>query len=1025
MILSNSNRKNFNADRLINDFIESKQSEKVLIIVPTNRKARQLKKMFISQSPGKIISQINIETLWTLADKIYRYEKNYIKLESPAANVFLNRCYKNLKPKTLIRYNDSLPYGTLEALKNFFSKLKERGIYPDVFEKKLAYAKKSIRQKAEDLLGIYKQYLEKTTSLNLLEIGDVFHGLQSFSAQKIIGSFRNYFSEVQTIFIIGFDYLNKPEFDFLSNLLKGNELEVIIKFDFYKYNPKIFGFLIETYLGLKKLGLHEVDELQPEISIYKKHLIENLFRKKNLTQKKTFPQIQKFCAYNRQQEVEIIAKEIKILLMEKKVKPNQIGVVFNQVKNYSGMARDIFDNYQIPANITDRFTLNQTASINAIINLLEILENNFSINSIQRAFATKVFYHEININNLLNFARYFKITSNYDRLINTVNSIKRKGDENIYDFDLEKIEQDLLWIKELLKNFENKLTTDEVLNQLDVILVSLNIIQNVLNMGDFFAEKNIRAIEIFFDNIKKMFNLLENESPGIKYSISSILEILRSIASNTRFNIKENSEESVLVTSVDEIRGLNFDYLFIGGLCYNDFPTKYKSELLNFEGDEILKVKQMQKERYRFFQAITSWEKSLYLLSPKFDGESELVKSNFLVDLEEIIDITEIDISKYEKRIFIEEDEQRIYGILQDKGELNLNEKIQNIFSKKVEIDKLKKRNYKSEYSGELFTNSFNEESSILVKTKDLLQMRKEKQYSASELEIYSRCPFQYFMRSILKVSVDKEPTEFIESIELGNYLHKIFFKFFLELRNKKISLKNCSDSVFEKAKNLIFQIAKQIIPKELLTSPYTFYDIEKVFGINNNQEDSILYRLIDYERNNNQFTPHYFEVSFGDIKYEKDELLSTPSAINANNVLLKGKIDRIDVDEDKFCVIDYKLSGRKPTTKDVEDGLALQLPIYAFAAEVLFNQNGFDYELDKMKIFSLKYSVDSFNLIDYNPSKKLTSKDLVELALEKIKKNVDEIVNGKFPLTEIESYSDRICRNCDYKSVCRINEVE
>lgn len=1028
MILTNSKRKNINVDRLIDDFILSEQSEKFLIVVPTNRKVRQLKKLLISQAPKKIISAINIETLWTLATKIYKCKSDYIKLESPAANVFINQCYKGIKPKSFARYNDYLPFGVQESIKNFFSKLKENGIYPEEFEKQLSNIKISFREKAEDLLNIYKLYIEKTSKLNLLEIGDVFHSLKNFSSSDILKFFNEIFPDVQIVFFLGFDFLNIPEIEFISRISKENSLEIIFRFDYNKYNPKIFGYLIETYIQLQKIGLAHAAEAQPEITAFKKHIVNYLFTKKNFNRKFNFENVQEIISFNRQQEIEFIAKKIKILLLEEKVKPTQICVVFNQIKNYSTLVRDIFDEYGIPLNMTDRFLLIQTAPVSVIINLLEILENNFNLQSIQKAMFSKLIKHDIDINNLINFSRYFKITSNFNRWINKINAIKSENISDSVGFDVEKLEKDLIWIKDLLKNFEKKLSKNEVLKELDNFLINLELVPSVLKLESSVAEINIRAIETFYEKISVMFNLLEDENPGSLYNLNSVLDILRNIANNTRFNVKETSGENVLVTSVDEIRGLEFDYLFLGGLCSNDFPSKYNSDLLNFHSDEVMRIKQLQKERYRFYQAITAWRKKLFLSYPQFDGEYEFVKSNFLVELEEIIDIKEFDYSLFDERIFVATDEQKLLGVYSNQElslPLKINDEQKSSFKRKIEINQTKTLNINSEFDGYLLSKTFGNDEKEISLTNELLLTRKLKQYSASELEMFSRCPFQYFLQRVLNIYEEKEPTEFLESIELGNYLHKIFFRFFLELRKRKIILRNCSDTDFEIAKNLIFQIAVQQIPKELLNSPFAFYDIEKIFGLNNNSEDSILFRLIQYERVNNDFNPRYFEVSFGEIKQEKDEELSTNSAINFEDILLKGKIDRIDINENKFCVVDYKLSGKKPSYNDISDGIALQLPIYAFAAEVLLNGKfNRQFELDSMKIFSLKYVEDSFKLINYNSEKKIDNQELVEIALNKIKLNVEKILKGEFPLTQVENFNERVCKFCDYSSVCRVNEI-
>ena len=62
---------------------------------------------------------------------------------------------------------------------------------------------------------------------------------------------------------------------------------------------------------------------------------------------------------------------------------------------------------------------------------------------------------------------------------------------------------------------------------------------------------------------------------------------------------------------------------------------------------------------------------------------------------------------------------------------------------------------------------------------------------------------------------------------------------------------------------------------------------------------------------------------------------------VTAGKVKLKGKIDRIDINEEEktLKVIDYKLGGTKPTAEDLSTGISLQLPLYLFAAKELIKK--------------------------------------------------------------------------------------
>ena len=103
---------------------------------------------------------------------------------------------------------------------------------------------------------------------------------------------------------------------------------------------------------------------------------------------------------------------------------------------------------------------------------------------------------------------------------------------------------------------------------------------------------------------------------------------------------------------------------------------------------------------------------------------------------------------------------------------------------------------------------------------------------------------------------------------------------------------------------------------------------------------ESVLYRFLESERDGNkEFLPKYFEVSFGRLRAdEADKILSDSEPIQIDGVKLRGMIDRIEVSEKlkSFNIVDYKLSGAKPSFDDLANGISLQLPVYLYAASEL-----------------------------------------------------------------------------------------
>ncbi len=309
------------------------------------------------------------------------------------------------------------------------------------------------------------------------------------------------------------------------------------------------------------------------------------------------------------------------------------------------------------------------------------------------------------------------------------------------------------------------------------------------------------------------------------------------------------------------------------------------------------------------------------------------------------------------------------------------------------------------------------------------------KQFSISQLETFAKCPFKYFSERILKLTPIEEPSEEIEPIELGNILHSILYEFYSKVVNEKIKIGFEGSEEFNIMKEILFGIAKDKISKLSLNSPLAFFEKEKILGIEGKKENSILFKFIRKESENEDFfEPFLLEHEFG--RFYDDQNKSGEHIFSIGDLKLRGKIDRIDINRENklFNVIDYKLKGRKPSKKDLVNGVSLQLPVYLMAGEFLLNEFLKEsYEGYKMIIYSLDYNRDNFGPFNVNfPQKKKidineiknSNNDQIEITKNKILEYYSKLRTGKFNLSDLDDREEKVCRYCDFKSLCRVKEV-
>jgi ATP-dependent helicase/nuclease subunit B len=291
-----------------------------------------------------------------------------------------------------------------------------------------------------------------------------------------------------------------------------------------------------------------------------------------------------------------------------------------------------------------------------------------------------------------------------------------------------------------------------------------------------------------------------------------------------------------------------------------------------------------------------------------------------------------------------------------------------------------------------------------------------EHAFSPSQLESFALCPFQFYQRYVLGLKVVDERRELDEDYAgRGSEVHRV-----LEQIHEQAAA--------EEAENLIERLEVLIQTEmrvELEKLDEKESDLPQVLQeINTRRTDKALKRYVCqfrsyFGRPDGEPKPHKFEVAFGQSE-DEDDTASHPHLTLGDEpevVRLQGKIDRIDLvsredGKTSFRVIDYK-TGSNPSNKDVFDGLASQLPLYALAVErLVLSEEGYEFQ-----------DAGYWNLREEG-FKNVKIKDWVTYRGELITfvlAMVSQLRGGAFPI--VSRKPD--CRKfCDYHAVCRVGEV-
>ena len=297
--------------------------------------------------------------------------------------------------------------------------------------------------------------------------------------------------------------------------------------------------------------------------------------------------------------------------------------------------------------------------------------------------------------------------------------------------------------------------------------------------------------------------------------------------------------------------------------------------------------------------------------------------------------------------------------------------------------------------------------------------------FSASQLESLALCPFQFFQKYVLCLEPPEERRELDEDhATRGSLLHKG-----LEILHE--NLRDIPDAADRAPADRVAATIAGVFEQVLATEPEPRSEIAGgLFAIESERlrrtarRYARQFREYADEEGRNARAEH-LELAFGG---PGGTVASLTLGEGDAMIRVDGFIDRIDMlDHDGrslFRVIDYK-AGHVPAPAEIAAGLALQLPLYAIAAQRTLFSSGDGIPLDA-GYWGLKED-------GFKPKRKMSSVDgdwakiedewrSFSTALERyVLALVDRLKHGDLPVRPRKPDCERFC---DYRAVCRIKQA-
>ncbi len=401
-------------------------------------------------------------------------------------------------------------------------------------------------------------------------------------------------------------------------------------------------------------------------------------------------------------------------------------------------------------------------------------------------------------------------------------------------------------------------------------------------------------VKWYIDAFSKIFDRFLNDNVYKKF-IKEVLNILKEkklyntlfkeinykdfyLIVKTFFN-QENKENKIKANTVYILKptsaeGNNFKYIFFAGLNENLFPLTLKEELLvspsqlnGFEYNYHILMQQLAN-----FCSLFDGDKKIYLSYHTGDFHlKNILPSSFLEELKRVI---------YPDWFF--NGKPKYFYQTPNYFSLQKEFVVKNIKTFKKVLEHLKDLNQKIE---KLHNPSLED---FFIKVDINLPV------SATDFQIYAVCPYRFYLEKVIGIKQLEIPDRTrISPIDKGILVHDILREFFskLDLENPIIDEELLKKYYIEGIKDIkgIKHLISFVIPSK---RPFEEKKAEDLFG-----------RLIEF-----------IKEDIKRLKLEKKQIAKDLLEKDFIDYRFKGRIDRVDIDEDGFYhIYDYKTGEYPP----------------------------------------------------------------------------------------------------------------
>lgn len=957
---------------LITENLKNNPDTNAVLIVP-EQFSYTAEKTLSAKMGGLGLNRIEVLTFSRLVHRFVTQENTV----TPSGKTMLIRKAVSKMSEENVFFQGAKKSGFISSMAELFSEFKRYGISPEDLDS-ITLDTAATSKKLDSVNELYKNYISYFQD----DFQDSDDALSLFSEfVSSTDAFKNTF-----FFIDDYSDFMPQHFSAIRSLLRSSRGVFVTLGLENEDEDSLFLPVLKTKKRLLAIALSENAQVyQKELSknpdYIKSDDIRHLLMHWEDKQKfiGSCRNISLFTARDLYSEIEHTASQIISLVRDEGLRFRDIGVILGDVSGYLHILTAVFSDYNIPFFTDEKFSISMHPISRTVLSLFNILAENWSYSSVFDYLRTGYIY--------IKEEDFVKSISqeDIDLLENYVlmRGIKGKkawftewtqGSETIFDDVIEnrsKEETDLLKLNTLreqiispFKKFlENKGRSVQALaTAVYGFLCDINLYEGILSECDYFDKHNLRdeseQFKQIWNSIMEVLDQMVTTLGSETVSREAFAEYFKNGLSECKISIIPSGLDRVSVGTVERNSPTRVKALFIVGATHGLIPKEPSPSsifsaldraLINSALSEQEKelapddLGRMMLENLKLFRTISTATEKLFVSRPAANSEGNaLSAAQFVTELINMFP----DMKKQDNIISKPTDEELLSS--SKRGFYYMLTKLSEYYSEKPE--KLWQAVFdwyaqNPEYADKLeilkTAAKYKKLQPQLSRIKAQLLYGKNKKYSITALEKYSKCPFAYYLERGLYAM--PQEVKRVEKSHIGSLIHSAVCEFCKRVEGGASTISEIHEKWLALTDEQCNSIISDIMNKMS----------EKILARADNNKNQIEYMLRRCERTlKKSVNTIRLSLSKGDytsVCYEKDFEVN----INWENesVTLLGTIDRIDIMElaaenkANIRIVDYKSGHKKFSISAICNKIDMQLVLYAVAAVKMY-KNG---QLDKV----------------------------------------------------------------------------